>query len=189
MRRDRSLLLPPQPQGRLPDYFVKIHKPVLRSAIRRPYSVYSFPHSLTVCLPDGLESPSYSIYRPAVCRSRPSPIPRSAVCHPPSIFVYSLPHSWTVCPPNRLKPVLRFAVRRLTGWKARAPIHRPSPIPQSAVRRPRSAAIVPHPSRIHRRMASSGGRWLPIRASSISASSWTCREARCSWKINPSCTA
>jgi hypothetical protein len=52
-----------------------------RSAIRglRSPFVYSFPHSLTVCLPDRLESLSY-----AVCRLR-------------SPFVYSFPHSLTVC--------------------------------------------------------------------------------------------
>jgi hypothetical protein len=39
------------------------------------------------------------------------------------------PPSWTVCPPDRLKPVLRSAVRRVTGWKARPTayiIYRPS---------------------------------------------------------------
>jgi hypothetical protein len=125
MRRDRSLLLPPQPQGRLPNYFVKIHKPVLRFAVRR------------------LQHLSSTVY-PAVCRSRPSPIPRSAVCRPPSIFVYSLPHSLTVCPPDRLKPVLRCAARRLQ--------HLSSTIHPAVCRSCLSPAVCSLPSAVHIRL-------------------------------------
>jgi hypothetical protein len=114
-----------------------------RSAVCRPRSafVYSFPDSLTICLPRQAGKPA--LRRPAVCR------PRSA-------FVYSFPDSLTICLPRQAgKPALRrpavlrpprglpsavcirlFVPHSLTvfpppGWKARATalpstVHRPS---------------------------------------------------------------
>gem|GEM_PF-5188528 len=104
MRRDRSLLLPPQPQGRLPNYFVKIHKPVLRlpSVV---YSIYRLPSILP------------SVVR--VC------LPRSAVCRPPSLFVYSLPHSLTVCPPRQAYEVSNYC-RNLARWGGQPLYRRPA---------------------------------------------------------------
>jgi hypothetical protein len=131
-----------------------------RSAVCRPPSifVYSFPHSLTVCLLDRLESLSYGSSPSALCGLRS-----------PSIFV---PHSLTIClldrleslsyggPPSALRG-LRSAVRRpysfirspfvdgLPPRQAGKPLLRQFAVcaPRSAVCRPPSIFVYSFPIR------------------------------------------